>query len=130
MGAETNENKTGRYLVILLLLLLVSYWFGSQNHSGQGGSAPAITSRLDSLERDNRDLKAKLDRAAEETSRNLRRIEAAEARASRIEDLAREALAGLQINDRLVEEAGRLSERSERTLRRLLEGTENKDQKP
>lgn len=125
MSSESKKN-----FIIALLLIALAYSVFGQNGFGQGRDDKAITKRLDTLETNQRNITAQLIRDAEETARNLRRIEAAEERASRIEGLTRETLEELRARDSLLTEARELAERSERTLRAILEGTESKDQNP
>lgn len=122
-----NENIK-KYLIAAVVLIAVGitgYLLGGYGVSN-GGRDQIIIDNLTRMEANQRDLTAQLQRFAEETRRDLARIERSQAGIGRAETFTREAIEIGARSDSLIRRSTELNIKNERIIREILKRNEVK----
>ena len=129
MSATWLEYLKKAFIVVACIAIgFTAYTLFSGNSNGTGASD--VTKQLNTILANQRELTIKLDGSAKTALEILRRTEAIEARAGRIEGLNQEALGRIASSDPLIEESRNLSLESERIIREILSRNEGKTKQP
>jgi hypothetical protein len=126
-GSELSEKA--KTIIFGIALLVVCIWFTrmfGSNGVGNGARDAEIIDNLGRIEANQRNLTDELKRFAEETRRNIARIERSQAGVERAEGFTREAIEIGARSDSLVRKAAELNIESEHIIRAILKRNESR----